>query len=360
MFLVGELTAASSLQRLPYCAGTRVFSARFAWSKSATDGVKAPSPDFPDLKTQMNQYLVKRALHGLFSLCGLIVLVFFLARLTGDPTHLYLPLDASLETRAEFREKHGLNEPLWLQFSRYAHDLSRLDFGLSMRRQSPALGAVLNAFPYTLILSVSAMGTSLVLAIVLGSMAARKPNGFFDRCAGILSLGGASAPDFWVAIMGVLFFAVFLGWLPTSGVGGPLYWILPIGTLMIKTSGPLIQVVRGSMISQLAAQYIVTARAKGMRERRLIFVHALKGALLATITVAGDQSVGLVNGAVVVETVFGWPGIGKLMIDAILQRDFTVVQAAVMTTAVTIFAMNIAIDLLYMLIDPRVRVDAEG
>jgi peptide/nickel transport system permease protein len=300
-------------------------------------------------------YLGRRTLHSALSLVGLIVLVFVLVRLTGDPTNLYLPLDASLQARADFAEKHGFHDPLIVQFGRFLAGLAHLDMGDSLRKARPALDVVLEAFPTTLTLAGITMALALTLAIVVGALAAYRPGGPFDRIGSVLSLAGASAPDFWVAITGILVFAVMLGWLPTSGTGTPWHWIMPLTVLLIRPFGLLVQVVRGAMIGALSSAYVKTARAKGVRERSVIFVHALRNATLPVITVAGDQAVGIINGAVIVETVFGFPGIGKLMIDAITQRDFAVVQAAILVTALAIFAMNILIDLAYGVLDPRIR-----
>lgn len=303
----------------------------------------------------MGDYLARRTLHSVVSLVGLLVLVFFLARLTGDPTNLYLPLDASLETRAQFAERHGFNDPVIEQFGRFVAGLARFDFGTSLRQQRSAMTIALEAFPATLKLAAVAMTLAIGGALIVGALAGYRPGGTFDRVASVLSLGGASAPDFWVAIMAILLFAVVLGWLPTSGTGGPAYWVMPIGILLIRPFGLLVQVVRGAMMTALASAYVKTARAKGVRERSVIFVHALRNSMLPVITVAGDQAAGIVNGAVIVETVFGWPGIGKLMIDAVMQRDFAVIQASILVTAVAIFAMNILIDIAYAVLDPRIR-----
>jgi peptide/nickel transport system permease protein len=300
-------------------------------------------------------YLGRRTLHSAISLIGLIILVFVLVRLTGDPTNLYLPIDASLEARAAFSEKHGFGDPIIQQFGRFLIDLSRFDLGDSLRMARPALDVVLEAFPTTLMLAGLTMASALTLAIVVGALAAYRPGGPFDRIGSVLSLAGASAPDFWVAITGILVFAVALGWLPTSGTGTPWHWVRPLAVLLIRPFGLLVQVVRGAMITALSSAYVKTARAKGVRERSVIFVHALRNATLPVITVAGDQAVGIINGAVIVETVFGFPGVGKLMIDAITQRDFAVVQAAILVTALAIFLMNIAIDLAYAVLDPRIR-----
>lgn len=303
----------------------------------------------------MGQYLGQRALHSGIALIGLILAVFFLVRLTGDPTDLYLPIDASLETRREFAQKHGFDRPATEQFAKFLKDVSNGDLGYSLRKQRPAMELVLEAYPTTLALAGVAMFLSVVLAVIVGAIAAYRPGGIFDRISGIASLAGASAPDFWVAITGILLFAVTFRLLPTSGTGGLEYWILPIFVLMLRPFGLMVQVVRASMLGALSSAYVKTARAKGVRETAVIFVHALRNACISIVTVAGDLAVGLINGAVIVETVFGWPGVGKLMIDAVIQRDFPTVQAAVMVTATAIFLLNIIIDLLYLALDPRIR-----
>jgi peptide/nickel transport system permease protein len=303
----------------------------------------------------MKAFLGKRAVASAISLVGLIVLVLFLSRLTGDPTTLYLPVDASLESREQFRELHGLNDPLMVQFGRYVMDLIQFDFGMSIRRSAPALDVVLQAFVWTLQLALITMTLVTVAAVTLGSLAAFHVGGVFDRIATFFSLIGASAPDFWIAIVAITVFSVGLGWVPTSGTGTIWHWIMPVAVLFIRPFGLILQVVRGSMISTLSSAYVKTARAKGVGNRPIIFIHALRNAMLPVVTVIGDQAAALLNGAVVVETIFGFPGVGKLMIDSILQRDFTVVLAAIFVTAVAIFIMNILIDILYAVLDPRIR-----
>ncbi|HET6468572.1 MAG TPA: ABC transporter permease [Geminicoccaceae bacterium] len=300
-------------------------------------------------------FIVRRSLHSLLTLFGLIVLVFFAARLTGSPADLYLPIDATLEARQEFSARHGFDRPLIQQFGSFLAGLARLDLGHSIRKDRPAVEVVLEAMPTTLALAAVTMTLAIVGALIVGALAAWRLGGVFDRLASIVSLAGASAPDFWVAISAILLFAVTLGWLPTSGTGGLAYWVMPIGVLVIRPFGILVQVVRNAMLGALSAPYVKTARAKGVSERRVIFVHALRNAMLPVITVAGDLAAGIVNGAVIVETIFGWPGVGKLMIDSIIQRDFAIIQAAIFVTASLIFLMNIAIDLAYARLDPRVR-----
>lgn len=303
----------------------------------------------------MTKMIGQRAVASLLSLLGLMVLVFFLSRLTGDPAALFLPIDATEEMKQQFRSLHGLDLPLIEQFGRYVLDLFQLDFGESLRKARPAIDVVLEAYAWTLPLALITMALVVVFAIILGSLAAFHVGGFFDRLVSVVSLVGASAPDFWIAIVAIVVFSLGLGWLPTSGVGTPWHWIMPIAVLFIRPFGLVVQVVRGSMLSALSAAYVKTARAKGVKNTPLIFVHTLRNGMLPVITVLGDQAAALLNGAVIVETIFGFPGIGKLMIDSILQRDFNVVLAAIMITAIAIFIMNILIDIAYGLLDPRIR-----
>jgi peptide/nickel transport system permease protein len=303
----------------------------------------------------MLKFLGTRAVTSAISLVGLVLLVFFLSRLTGDPTSLYLPLDASEEIKNQFREIHGLNDPLLVQFFNYLGDLARLDFGESIRRSEPAIDVVMRGFAWTLQLAAVTMSLVVVCAIIVGSLAAFHVGGIFDRIATFFSLIGASAPDFWIAIVAIVIFSVNLGWVPTSGTGTMWHWVLPVGVLFIRPFGLILQIVRGSMITALGSAYVKTARAKGIKNRTIIFVHALRNALLPVITIIGDQAAALLNGAVVIESIFGFPGVGKLMIDSILQRDFAVVMAAIMVTATAIFVMNLVIDILYSILDPRIR-----
>lgn len=303
----------------------------------------------------MGSYVRTRMLYSAISMVGLIVLVFFLARLTGNPVDLYLPIDTPVDVRDAFSKAHGFDDPLIVQFWSFLGDLVRLDFGVSMRQQQPVLTLVLQAFPTTLALAALAMGLAMAVAIVAGALAALRPNGVLDRFVNIISLLGASLPNFWVALVSVLVFAVWLRWLPTSGPGDITHWIMPVTVLAIRPCGLIAQVVRGSMIGALSSAYVKTARAKGVKTRRIVFVHALRNAMLPVLTVAGDQAAGMINGAVVIEMIFGFPGIGKLMIDSIQYRDFAMIQGGVIVTAAAIFVLNILIDLAYAVLDPRIK-----
>jgi len=303
----------------------------------------------------MLTFLRRRIVSSALPLLVVVLGVFALARLTGNPASLYLPLNATEQMRADFTEKNGLDNPIWVQMADYFAGVLRLDFGQSLRTGESAAAMALRAFPATLQLAGTTMLLAVVLAVIVGSWAALKPNGLADRISSFVSMAAASVPDFWLAIMGIWVFAITLGWLPTSGVGGLSSWVLPILTLLLRPFGVLVQIVRGAMVSSLSEPYIKLARSKGASEFRVVTRHALRNAAAPALTVAGDLAVGLINGAVVVESIFGWPGIGKLMIDSILQRDFAVLQAAVLLTAISIFILNILIDLGYAGLDARVR-----
>lgn len=304
----------------------------------------------------MFRFLRRRIYTSLVPLFVVLLGVFFLARLTGDPTSLYLPESATQAQREAFRATNGFDQPVLAQLLDYFKGVVQLDFGQSLRTGEDASAMALRAFPATLQLAFATMFLAILGAVIIGCWAAYRPNSLADRISSLLSMTAASIPDFWFAIMGVYVFAILFGWLPTSGVdNGMLSWILPIATLLIRPLGVLTQVVRGAMVSALSAPYVRLARSKGAGDLRVVTHHALRNAAAPALTVAGDLMVGLVNGAVVVEAIFGWPGIGKLMIDAILQRDFAVLQAAVLLTAVSIFVLNIVIDACYALLDARVR-----
>ncbi|WP_201464680.1 ABC transporter permease [Janibacter melonis] len=304
----------------------------------------------------MLRFLRRRSLTSVLPLVVVLLGVFVLARLTGDPSALYLPESATPAQRAEFAAANGFDDPIYVQMLDYLKGVVQLDLGQSLRTGEDAGTMALRAFPATLQLAGATMLIAIVLAIVIGSWAAYRPNSIGDRIASTLSMIAASVPDFWLAIMGVWIFAVVLGILPTSGVDyGMASWVLPVAVLVVRPLGVLTQVVRGAMVSALSAPYVRLARSKGASDTRVVTHHALRNAAAPALTVAGDLTVGLVNGAVVVETIFGWPGIGKLMIDSIVGRDFAALQAAVLLTAVAIFVLNIVIDIGYALLDSRVR-----
>jgi peptide/nickel transport system permease protein len=303
----------------------------------------------------VTHYLVRRFAQSAFVFAGLITFVFVLARVTGDPTDLYLPLTATSEQRAAFRHAHGFDRPILDQYVDFLGDVVRLDFGTSLWLSAPALPMVLDRLPYTLVLSAGTIGLSFVLALVLGSLGALRPFSWVDRLTSLIALIGVSVADFWLALVLIIVFAVKLRIFPTSGTGDWTHIILPVITLSLAPLGQMSQVVRTAVAEQLGTAYVTTAHAKGLSPRRVLSAHVWRNAMLPVLTVAGIQLAGLINGAVIVETVFGWPGIGKLTIDAISRRDFPIVEATVFVVALMTFAVNFAIDLCYAAIDPRVR-----
>lgn len=304
----------------------------------------------------MNSFFGRRLISSLMTLLGIVVITFFLARLTGNPALLYLPEGATPEMFADFNRQNGFDQPLYIQFFHFLGDLIHLDFGRSVAQQKPAAQAALEAMPQTFIIAGLAMVIMMVLSIIFGSIAALRPFSRTDKIITFVSLGISSLPDFWLALLGILVFAVHLGWVPTSGQGSLAAWILPLMTLSLPPSGTMIQIVRGAMIEALNSGYVQNARARGFSWPRLAFRHALRNAALPIITVAGDRAAHLINGTIIVSTIFAWPGIGAILVQAVLTRDFALLQASVFITGLVIIVLNILIDLTYSLIDPRVRV----
>jgi peptide/nickel transport system permease protein len=299
--------------------------------------------------------MVRRFVHSLLVLLGLVVVVFFVTHSLGDPARLMLRPEATEEQVQALRDSLGLNDPLLVQFGRYMGNLARGDFGDSIWQRVPALPVVLDRIPATLYLAGVTLALALPLAVILGIVSAIWPRSPADRVVTIVSLTGVSTADFWLGLMLILVFAVRLTWLPTSGFGGAEYVILPALALAFRPLGRVSQVVRSSMLDELNKNYVTTARAKGLRERGVILFHTLKNAAIPIITLSGDEAAALLNGAVVIETLFGWPGVGVLLIQAIERRDLPVIEAAVITIAVMIVSVNLIVDLIYTRIDPRIH-----
>ncbi len=284
-----------------------------------------------------------------------MVAVFFVTHLLGDPASLMLRPEATEEQRQALRESLGLNDPLLVQFGRYMGDLARADFGNSIWQRVPAMEIVLDRLPATLYLAGATLIVAIPLAVLLGTISAIKPRSIADRVVTVVSLAGVSTADFWLGLMLILLFAVRFGWLPTSGYGGLTFVVLPAATLAVRPIGRISQVVRSAMLDQMRSGYVTTARAKGLTERIVIFSHTLKNAAIPILTLMGDEAASLLNGAVVIETLFGWPGVGILLIQAIENRDLPLIEASVIVIAIMIVGVNLLVDLAYTFIDPRVR-----
>jgi peptide/nickel transport system permease protein len=299
--------------------------------------------------------MVRRFIHSVFVLLGLVVIVFFVTHSLGDPARLMLRPEATEEQVQAMRDSLGLNDPMPVQFSRYMGNVARGDFGVSIWQRVPALPVVLERIPATLYLAGVTLLLALPLAVILGIVSALWPRSVADRIVTLVSLTGVSTADFWLGLMLILVFAVRLTWLPTSGYGGWQFVILPALALAFRPLGRVSQVVRSSMLDELSKTYVITARAKGLREQSVVLFHTLKNAAIPIITLSGDEAAALLNGAVVIETLFGWPGVGVLLIQAIERRDLPVIEAAVITIAIMIVTVNLVVDLIYARIDPRIH-----
>lgn len=306
----------------------------------------------------MTRFVLQRSLHGLLSLIGIVLLVFVLSRLTGSPARLYLPEDATEEMVRQFNAQNGFDEPIYIQLWNFIRGVAHLDFGRSLLYNSPALDVVMNRYPATLRLAAVATVIFTVVGVLIGCIGAARKGTRTDDATRLTSLVAMSVPDFWVGITCIAVFAVYLNVLPTSGAGGVQYWILPLIALTLRPIGVLTQVSRSSMIEELDSEYVRVARSKGVDERSVVLKHALRNAALPIVTVAGVLLAQLVNGALVVETVFGWPGVGNLMVTAIRGRDFAVIQAVVLVTGAAIIVLNFMIDLAYSWLNPQIRLGA--
>jgi len=305
----------------------------------------------------MVQYILRRLLQAILVLFGVLTVVFIILRLTGDPVRLMLGENASEETITYMNHELGLDRPLYVQYLAYMGKVARGDFGNSIAQSKPALPIVLGRYPATLRLALLALVYSVVLATIFGIISAIYRYSIFDNAVMFLALFGQSVPNFWLGIMLILIFAVDLGWLPSQGFEGwnPRYIILPMLTLAAPGLARLTRLVRSGMLDVLGQDYVRTARAKGLKESRVVFGHALKNAAIPLVTIIGLDLGVLLGGAVVTEQIFTWPGVGLTVIDAINRRDFPVVQAAVFIIAVTFVLINLVVDLLYTWLDPRVR-----
>ena len=304
----------------------------------------------------MLKFIGKRVLMLIPVLIGVSLIVFTLMQLSpGDPAMIILGAQAAPEDIANLREEMGLNDPLIVQFFRFLFGMFTLDFGTSYKDGMPVLSKLLEALPYTAQLTFSAVLLALLVGIPAGIISATKQYSIFDRVATVAALIGFSTPNFWLSIMLILVFSVNLKLLPVSGTGTILPLVLPSIALGLQSAAVFTRMTRSSMLEVLNMDYIRTARAKGLSERVVILKHALKNALIPVITVVGLQIGLLFGGAILTETVFAWPGVGRLMIDSIRAKDTPVVQGGVIFTASIFVFINLLVDILYAYVDPRVK-----
>lgn len=304
----------------------------------------------------MGAYIRRRLLQSIVVVWGVSVLVFFLLRLApGDPVTLLLAESASPEQIDAAREKWGLNEPIVVQYMVFLGNALQGDLGDSLFFQEPAIEVLMERLPATLQLSAAALLFSLSVAIPIGMLSALKRDTIWDYLGTGLAMLGQAIPPYWLGIMLILVFSVGLGWFPTSGRGTVWHLVLPAITLGSVLMALVTRLVRSGMLDVLGEDYIRTARAKGLKERRVIARHALRNILIPLVTVVGLQLGALFGGAVITESIFAWPGVGRLALQAINARDYPLVQASVLFVSVVYVFLNLAVDILYVYLDPRIR-----
>ena len=303
----------------------------------------------------MKRFIVKRMGYAVLSLILLSLIIFLLVRLTGDPTVLLVEPGASKEDMAAIRVQLGLDRPIWVQYGQFVSSIVRGDLGHSFYYRTPVLELYMSRFPHSLMLALAAMAFSLLVGIPSGIIAAVRVNQWWDSAGKIFALLGLSLPSFWVGLVMILFFSVYLGWLPSSGSGTPLHLIMPAFALGWYFAAAHMRLTRSAMLEVLGSEYVKLARLKGLPEALVIAKHAFKNALIPVLTLAGINLVIMVNVAVVVETVFAWPGVGRLLFEGISFRDFPVVQATVLINGAMVVVVSFLVDVLYAVIDPRIR-----
>lgn len=304
----------------------------------------------------MLKFTLKRLASLVLVLIGVSFLVFMLLTLTpGDPVRMMLGESATPEAQEALRKEMGLDDPLLVQYGRYMKNIVvHQDLGTSYSTQRPVLDEIMNVFPNTVQLAVAAMVIAIILGIFLGIISAVKQNSLLDNIVMVLALIGTSAPIFWIGILMILLFSVQLGWLPPSGFGSFEQLIMPAVALGMQSTAVVARMTRSSMLEVIRQDFVKTARAKGQREIVVILKHVFRNALIPIITVVGLQFGTLLGGAMLTEVVFSIPGVGRLMIEAIKQRDFPIVQGSVLFVAACFSLVNLAVDLLYAVVDPKV------
>ena len=303
----------------------------------------------------MGAYLVRRAIRAVLVIAGVSFISFAVLFLSGDPTDTLVGEDWTREEVQRLRHDMGFDKPWIVQYALYAGRAVRGNFGESLRYRRPAFELILERLPATLELALLALFLSIVLALPVGILSAVKRGSVYDQVGMMFALVGQAMPVFWLGLMLILIFGVDLGWLPVSGRGTLAHLVLPAAALSTYSIARNTRVIRSSMLDVLKNEYITTARAKGLAEWVVIHMHGLRNAMIPVVTIIGLEFGHLLGGAVIVETIFAWPGIGRLMIQAVYAKDFPLVQASVTITALIFVSLNFVVDLLYSVLDPRVR-----
>lgn len=303
----------------------------------------------------MTAFLVRRVLQGLLTLFVVSVIVFSLARLTGNPADVLLPIDLTAADRQLFISSLGLDRPVLVQYGLYLQNAARGDFGASVRNRLPVTDLVADRVGNSILLATCVMALTVVISVPLGVIAAVFRKRMLDRIALSAAVVGQAVPSFWTGLIAMQVFAVGLGWLPTSGMGTWQHLVLPSVTSAWFISAGLVRLVRSSMLEVLDAEYVRVARAKGLHEQGVVLRHALPNALIPAVTYFGMMYGLIIGAAITTEVVFSWPGLGRLTYDALLTRDFPLLQLAVLTWTLIVIMINFLVDLAYVAIDPRIR-----
>src|SRR5438552_12239543 len=303
----------------------------------------------------MRAYLLSRLAQSALVVFLSLSAVFVMVRLSGDPVLLFMPMDIQAKDVNDFRQRLGFNDPLSVQYARFIGGALRADFGESLRYRRDAVGLVLERLPATLLLAGTAMLLTVMLAVPLGVLTAVHRDRLVDHAGTVLTVLGQAVPGFWLGLMLIYVFAVRLRVLPTGGTGTLAHLVMPSIVLAAFFSARIARLTRSAVLEVLGEEYILTARAKGLGEARVIGKHTLRNSAIPIATLAGLEAGQLLGGAVITETIFAWPGLGRLTVQALLNRDFPVVLAAVFVVSVTYTLINLAVDLLYGWLDPRVR-----
>jgi peptide/nickel transport system permease protein len=304
----------------------------------------------------MGAFIARRGLMAALVLLGVIALVFVITRTFADPARLMLPIDASEADYRQLRAQFHLDEPIPVQFGRFLMGVAQGDLGSSYWQRMPVVHLVVERLPATLLLALTSIVLSILISVPLGVVAAARPGSWIDRTVVSGSLVGVSIAEFWLGLLLIVFVAAGLGLLPTSGYGTPAHIILPAITLAARPIGRITQIVRSSMLDELARPHITVARAKGLSERTVFYGHALKNAGIPIITLGGLEAAELLAGyTIVVETVFAWPGIGQLGVGALTNHDLPLIQAVVLFGATVVVGANLLVDVAYAYLDPRLR-----
>lgn len=304
----------------------------------------------------MAQYLFRRLWQFVVVLLGVSAVTFAITNLTGNPAALLLPPDASQAQVEALSRRLGLDQPLHVQYGRFLANAVTGDFGNSLRQGRPALEVVMERVPATALLGFTALALSILVAVPVGTFTAVRRGSFYDTFATGLVLLGQSLPSFWLGLMVILVFGVTLRWLPISGMGTWLQLVGPALTLSFFPMARNVRLLRSSVIETLNLDFVRTARSKGLPEHVIVRKHVLRNALIPFVTIVGLQVGFLLGGAVIVETIFAWPGIGRLMVQAVQGRDFPVIQAGVILIATAFMVVNLLTDLLYAALNPRIRI----